>query len=260
MILDFACYQYGSFVINLFFYKLSLIMISVCMATKNGERFVLEQIESILLQLGQHDELIISDDCSTDNTVKLITALYDKRIKLHQNANEKGVIKNFETGLSMCKGDFIFLADQDDVWLPDKLKVMMRYLDRFDLVVSDCAVADDYMNLQRKSFFALNGSRKGFLKNILKNSYMGCCMGFRKKVLERAVPFPKDIPMHDYWIGLIAELHYSVKFIQEVLVHHRRHETNTSTNGKPSSNSLWKKIKDRYFLIKNLFFFKNYAG
>src|SRR5688572_3666270 len=99
-------------------------MVSVCMATKNGGEYLEEQINSILVQLNPEDELIISDDCSTDNTIAIVQSYKDHRIKLFQNKIPKGISKNFETSLQLSKGDYIFLADQDDVWLPRKHDVM----------------------------------------------------------------------------------------------------------------------------------------
>src|SRR5687768_7806689 len=103
-------------------------MISVCMATKNGETYIAEQLDSILPQLGATDELIISDDSSSDTTVKIIQSYNDHRIKLIQNHHLKGIARNFEISLQASKGDFIFLADQDDVWVDGKVKVMLNYL------------------------------------------------------------------------------------------------------------------------------------
>lgn len=235
-------------------------MVSVCMATKNGAAFICEQINSILPQLSSHDELIISDDCSTDDTVKIIESLQDGRIKLLRNNVHKGVSKNFENCLSHSTGQFIFLADQDDVWAPHKIKVMVNHLRLYDLVIHDCEVRDATLQPQYGSFFDLNKSGKGLMKNLLKNSYMGCCMAFRRKVLERALPFPHDTPIHDFWIGVIGELHFTVHFIPEQLMFHRRHSANVSSTGRVSHLSFQEKFSYRFRTIKNLFFHKSYAG
>jgi glycosyltransferase involved in cell wall biosynthesis len=235
-------------------------MISVCMATKNGELFIREQIDSILTQLNNTDELIVSDDCSEDRTVSIIESYADKRIILLKNSKEKGVAGNFERSLTQSSGDYIFLADQDDVWMPHKIRVMTSHLEEYDLVISDCSIADHSLQPKYHSFFDLNRSGKGFLKNLFKNSYMGCCMAFRKQVLKRALPFPKDLSMHDLWIGLIGELHFSVYFIPQSLMKHRRHEHNSSTTSGDSENPLHFKVYDRYKIIKNLLFHKTYAG
>jgi glycosyltransferase involved in cell wall biosynthesis len=230
------------------------------MATKNGELFIREQIDSILAQLNSRDELIVSDDCSEDGTVSIIESYADKRIILLKNSKEKGVAGNFERSLIQSSGDYIFLADQDDVWMPHKIKVMTSHLKEYDLVISDCSIANHSLQPKYHSFFDLNKSGKGFLKNLFKNSYMGCCMAFRKQVLKRALPFPKDLSMHDLWIGLIGELHFRVYFIPQSLMKHRRHERNSSTTSGESENPLHSKVYDRYKIIKNLLFHKTYAG
>jgi glycosyltransferase involved in cell wall biosynthesis len=230
------------------------------MATKNGASYLREQVDSILQQLSPEDELIISDDFSTDSTLRIIESYHDHRIRLIQNPQTQGIIKNFEAALSASKGSFIFLADQDDVWKQDKVKVMLGYLMHHDLVISDCLITDFSLNLKNESFFKLNNSRSGLIRNILKNSYMGCCMAFNRNVLNKALPFPKDIPMHDYWIGLVGELNFKVRFIPEALVVHRRHSANASTTGSLSKQKLLVRFAARYKIIKHLFLRKSYAA
>jgi glycosyltransferase involved in cell wall biosynthesis len=230
------------------------------MATKNGAQYIREQIDSILPQLSSEDELIIADDCSNDNTAEIIQSYADERIKLHYNTNKKGVTKNFETGLMLCSGEYIFLADQDDVWSPKKIETMVGHLQLHDLVICDCSVGDHALELKYKSFFDLNNSRKGLIRNILRNSYMGCCMAFRRNVLFRALPFPHDVPVHDMWIGLISEIYFHVHFLPQSLVQHRRHSNNASSTATRSFNSVHNKVYLRYCIIKNLILHKLYAG
>lgn len=235
-------------------------MVSVCMATKNGAKYIREQLDSILVQLGPSDEIIISDDASTDETISVIESYRDKRIRLLKNKSSVGISRNFEISLNISKGEFIFLADQDDVWTDNKIEVMKKNLDHHDLVVSDCLLVDHSLQMKNQSFFAVNNSGKGLIRNILKNSYIGCCMAFNRKLLNHALPFPSDIPMHDFWIGMVGELHYKVIFITEVLVYHRRHGANASSTGNKSALSFFKKFESRYRIIKNLILHKSYAG
>lgn len=229
------------------------------MATRNGASYIGAQIDSILSQLSPADELIISDDGSTDDTIPIIRSYQDKRIKLIQHSFTQGVARNFETSLMASSGDLIFLADQDDIWKPSKIEVMRSHLRIYDLVISDCVMVDRSLNVKNTSFFTKNRSGKGLIKNLLKNSYMGCCMAFNRKLLRRALPFPKDIPIHDFWIGLIGEMYFNVKFIPDVLVYHRRHSTNASSTGENSLLSLPQKVVNRYRIIKSLFLHKSYA-
>lgn len=235
-------------------------MVSVCMATKNGATFLREQLDSILQQLGPEDEIVISDDCSSDDTLIVIRTFQDSRIRLLESSSEKGIVKSFEASLQASKGHYIFLADQDDVWLPGKVNMMLQAMNHYDLVLSDCHLVDDRLCVQKKSFYDFNKSGKGFVRNLFRNSYMGCCMAFTRRLKDRALPFPPDIPIHDFWIGLIAEIHFKVHFMPDVLVLHRRHGSNASSSGRASMYALHKKIAHRYRTVKNLFIHKPYAG
>ena len=225
--------------------------ISVCMAVRNGESYLREQLSSILPQLAGEDELIISDDHSTDNTVRLIREYQDARIRLLINPGQ-GVITNFENTLRAARGTYIFLADQDDVWMQDKVEKTMRFLMDCDLVVSDCVIVNESLLPSQESFYQMNGSGKGLVRNLLRNSYMGCCMAFHRKVLSRALPFPEKIPMHDIWIGLTAEVHFNVKFISDKLLFHRRHQQNATTTSESSTGTLAEKLTRRFWLLKSI--------
>jgi len=225
-------------------------MISVCVATYNGEKYIKEQLDSILSQLGDEDEIIISDDGSQDQTLKLITEYNDSRIKVFQNSFQN-LILNFEFALKQANGDFIFLSDQDDVWLPNKIKICANYLMNYDIILTNCKVVNANLEVINDSFFKLNNSKKGFFSNLSKNSYLGCCLAFRKEVLRKAIPFPKSIPMHDIWLGFVSEVFYKVKFIDEPLLLYRRHGKNESPTAESSPYSLLQKIKFRFNIIKN---------
>jgi glycosyltransferase involved in cell wall biosynthesis len=228
-------------------------MISVCMAVKNGERFLATQLESILPQLNAEDEIIISDDHSKDNTQGVVNSFDDLRIRFIKNPT-RGLVANFENSLSASRGEIIFLADQDDVWMPNKIKTTLPLFNKNDLVVSDCKIVDDNLTTIHDSFYELNSSRKGVVKNLYRNSYMGCCMAFKRSVLAKALPFPKNLVIHDQWLGLIAELNGHVVFIEDKLVLHRRHHQNASSTSAVSNRNLSQKISTRYSIIKNLIY------
>ena len=106
-------------------------MISVCIATYNGERFIREQIDSILRQLSSDDEIILSDDGSTDDTISIINSIDDKRIKIIEGPRKHSPTPNFECAMKESKGDYIFLAVQDDVWKPNKVEVCIKWLQNY---------------------------------------------------------------------------------------------------------------------------------
>lgn len=232
-------------------------MISVCIATYNGENFIKEQLDSILIQLNANDELIISDDSSTDNTLKIIHSYHDKRIKLLPNQKFHSPIYNFENALKHAKGDFVFLSDQDDVWEANKIEVMLSHLSKYSLVVSNCSIVDKNGDMIRKAYFNDGTLKTGVFRNLIHNNYLGCCMAFRREVLDIALPFPTKIAMHDIWLGLCAAHFFSTIFIPDKLIRYRRHGNNASVTAE-ASNLAWSyRIKYRlyflYHLIKRAF-------
>lgn len=229
-------------------------MISVCIATYNGERFIRQQIQSIVCQLNANDEVIVSDDGSTDATRDIIRSIGDRRIRIIEGPERKSPTLNFECALKAAKGDYIFLSDQDDVWKQNKVEVCMKWLQQYACVVSDAEVTDYRLNPLPPSLYAIIQVRPGRIYNtIWKNGYTGCCMAFRRDVLNASLPFPKSIPMHDIWIGNVAAYKYNVKFITDKLIYFRRHDDTVSCNGKGSKFTIWQQIKFRLNIIHNIF-------
>lgn len=201
-------------------------MTSVCLACYNGGRFIGEQIRSILAS-PQVSELLVSDDGSTDDTLQALAGIEDRRLTILRGPG-RGAAANFEFLLGQATGQFIFLSDQDDVWLPGKVDATLRALEHADLVVSDCAVVDSELKVIEPSFFKVRRSGPGLLRNLWRNAFLGCCMAFRRDVLAYALPFPRRVPMHDWWIGLMASRKGRVLFLDEVLTLYRRHGANAT--------------------------------
>ena len=222
--------------------------ISVCIASFNGEQFIERQIDSILKQISFDDEIVISDDGSIDKTVEIINSYKDYRIKLYLNEDRHGIIGNFENAIRHSTGSIIFLADQDDVWLPDKVKNMRVLLGNNDLVVSDCEVVDKALSTLHSSFFELRGSKKGFWNNLYRNSYVGCCMAFRSEILGYVLPFPAKIHMHDWWIGLLVEIKGSTVFYDKPMIQYVRHGNNASPTGGVGF-SILRQFLNRYQIL-----------
>lgn len=230
--------------------------ISVCMATYNGAKYVEEQLKSILAQLGQNDEVIISDDGSTDRTLEIIASLQDKRIKLfHYKA--KNPVYNFENALINATGEYIFLSDQDDIWFDNKLEKMTKLLQHHLLVFSNALIFEG-TNPENGLLLYEKSNLTGFFTNFFKNKYIGATMAFRSSILDTALPFPEKLPMHDLWLGLLAELKGETYYIKEPLIYYRRHLDNLSTTGAKSGNSMLKKLEYRilvcFYLGKRLMF------
>jgi len=231
-------------------------MISVCMATYNGEKYIEEQVKSILPQLGENDELIVSDDGSTDNTIKILESFNDKRIKIfyHNKKNVKVpfllsskiadkfylVARNFENALLKAQGDYIFLSDQDDIWMPNKIKEVIPHLNDDRLVISDAWIVNTELEKTGK-LSEYRVYKKGFLKNIyLKGGTAhGCVCAFTKNIKNFILPIPKNVLTHDFWIGLLSELKFNSVYIPKQLIFYRRHISTISHTEKSYHSFLY---------------------
>lgn len=225
--------------------------ISVALAAYKGEQFIAEQLESILAQLGENDEIIVSDDYPQGKTRDIVEkyANQDKRIRYIEGEG-KGVVKNFENALKACSGDVIFLCDQDDVWLPDKVSTVMEEIKNgAQLVLHDASVTDGELNVTQPSFFSIRKSNTDYKSNLIKNTFVGCCMAFTRQVMLECFPFPRELPMHDWWIALVAiKKGYKTVLINKPLILWRRHGDNV-TGGK---TSLVQKIRWRLKMLLSL--------
>lgn len=235
---------------------ISFPKISVCIATYNGEKYILEQLISILKQLSLDDEIIISDDGSSDRTIEIVKSLSDNRIKLFYNQTERGYTNNFQNALKNSSGEIIFLSDQDDVWLEGKVETCLSILKNYDFVVTDAIVVDSYKNILEDSFYKLKKPYKSLLGNFFRFSYLGCCMCFKKEVLSKAYPFPNNQKLctHDNWLFLVGKAFYKMKILNKPFILYRRHGNNVSPGGEKyhKVNSLFFMIKYRFYLIFNL--------
>jgi glycosyltransferase involved in cell wall biosynthesis len=225
--------------------------ISVCIATYNGEKYILEQLHSIIKQLNDDDEVIISDDSSTDRTLEVIESLADHRIKIFPNQMFKSAIFNFENAIKHASNDLIFLSDQDDLWVDSRVDVMRNSLLSYDMVVCDHSLINDKGDILSRSYFKEVPSGPGIFKNLKKNTYYGCCMAFHRKVLKKAIPFPKDIPMHDIWLGFVGDLFYKTHFVDFPYTLYRKHDNNVSNASEViSNNDILTKFKFRWNVLK----------
>ena len=225
---------------------------SVCVASYNGAMYIEKQLHSILDQLQSNDQVIIVDDCSFDDTVNIIESFKDSRIKLFKNTKNIGVVGTFNKALKNANGDIIFLSDQDDEWLDNKVSFIKNFFisNDIDMVVHDAKIMQGG-TIVTNSLFGQIGSSSGLFKNIYSNSYTGCCMAFRRIILRKILPIPnKKGIFHDAWIGILAKFYkFKVIFIATPLIVYNRHETNVSTMKR---RSILKIIPDRINLIISL--------
>lgn len=228
--------------------------VSVCMACYNGEKYIEEQIASILPQLNTEDELIIIDDHSSDRTAEIIRGMKDQRIKYVFNKNNLGVNRSFEKAIQMAKNDYIFMADQDDIWTEDRLEVMFHELQKGSRLVSGNSIAID-SDGQKSDYdlgilYQIDSDSYG--KNILriftgKAYYYGCAMAFRKELCKVILPFPAYIESHDLWIAMAANMMKSNCHLQKIVLKRRIHGKNASV----LQRKLTEKLYSRWIFVKS---------
>jgi glycosyltransferase involved in cell wall biosynthesis len=203
--------------------------LSIIMPVYNGEKYLQAQLESIIKQLIVGDELIISDDFSSDNSISIINQFKDFRVKLYKQKTNIGLNKNIEFLINIAANESIILSDQDDVWLSGRLEVFRELLIRYDLVIDDCKIVDADLNIIADSYRSINKFRDGIFGNIYKCSFLGCCMGLNKSLAIQSTPFPDKLMGHDLCIGLTSILKKSkIKLIDEGGLLYRRHSNTVS--------------------------------
>lgn len=208
--------------------------ISVCMASYNGDRYIREQINSILLQLGTLDEIVVVDDASTDQTRERVIEFSDPRIKLVKHAQNEGVVKTFEDAIRSATGDILFLSDGDDIWAPNKVTKILRAFamnPRAQVVATGMRIIDgDGKTLDTDDYLKNRPFSAALLPNLLRNRFQGSTMAFRSSLLPIILPFPKRRAfLHDAWIGtcnIVAG--GDTIYLDEPLLYYRRHHNNFS--------------------------------
>lgn len=236
--------------------------ITVIMATYNGGRFLEKQLDSILAQTLPPEEILVCDDCSNDNTHVILTH-YQQQGKLRFFVNETrlGVVENFRKAASLAReGNYIAFADQDDIWLPDKLEKSAARLKEIDngdipaLVYSDLHVINDQGNLQFSSFWQMMSYHrfKHSLNTLLFVNYvLGCTILMNHAMAKEFIRIPyKGRLSHDAWLAHIAYSFGKVSCIQEPLVLYRKHDQNVSF-GQVINYTFWQKIKRNLRSVSN---------
>ncbi|MBO7484717.1 MAG: glycosyltransferase family 2 protein [Spirochaetaceae bacterium] len=230
-------------------------MISIAMTTYNGQKYLAEQIDSILAQSYLDFEFIISDDCSTDLTRQILLEYEkkDKRIKLHFNEKNLGFKKNFEQAVRLCSGDFIALADQDDVWTENHLEILMNNIGKADLVGADAVITDSNLNplgytMQDVTGIKINQSDSAFLflHELYSNIFQGTACLFRAAILDSLLPIPECALFHDHWAALTAGIGNGLSYSTEPVLLYRQHEEQVTENPKQTLfGSIKQTIKKR---------------
>lgn len=251
-------------------------MRSVIMATLNGEKYIKSQIDSILCQLNDTDELIISDSGSTDSTISIINNYNDKRIKVlffdasKINSGEFTIINrikaSFLNGILHSKGDFIYLSDQDDLWEKNKVVECEKCMksNNYDLIVHSCSIIDDKERTMLSNTYGVYSKPIiSLYQSLIQSPFQGCCMVFTSKVRDYVLQYYKIIEKasisHDHaisFVGITKLGKNKIYILNNPLVKYRRHDCNVSSSAEKSKHSIQFKIKYRVNELK--LFFKLY--
>lgn len=237
------------------------------MATYNGEKYVSRQLRSILSQLTDDDEVIVVDDCSTDGTVETVKRLGDRRITVHVNDRNRREVFSFSLAMSLAKNDFLFLSDQDDIWIPGRVSLMQQCLIQSgaSVVTSNFEwinVSEEPIDVPYDGVVSLD-SKKHF-KNIVdifvgKTNYFGCAMAFRREFAHMVVPIPSFVESHDLWIALASNLVGSNTHLDESTLLKRKHARNATST--VSTRSLYRKLRSRaVFVLSIMVLFARHVG
>ncbi|MDH4945500.1 glycosyltransferase family 2 protein [Sulfurimonas sp. C5] len=223
-------------------------LISIAMCTYNGEKYLQEQLDSILDQTYKNLEIIISDDCSTDSTVQIIENYQniDPRIKLYKNEKNLGFLKNFEKTIALCSGDFIALADQDDIWKQNKLEKFYNELDDNVLIYSDALIMDKDSKetgtqlVRPKSNLCKGRCNKAFFLN---NFVSGNTMMFKQELVKYILPIPEQMSYHDIWIGYVASTYGHITYTEEPMTYYRKYEGQVTHQGDIIPTNIFQRLR-----------------
>ena len=223
--------------------------VDVLLATYNGEKYLKEQIDSILEQTYSDFRLLISDDGSTDDTRKILEEYKNKdsRIQVFFQESNLGVVKNFEFLLKKVESAYYMFSDQDDIWKAEKIEKSLNKIenDNCDLVYSDLEVVDEKLNVTYESYWKLKGiynkikKYNNFESLYLNNFVTGCTIISKKELIDTYLPLPNTSKyvLHDYWISLILSQNGKIDYIEEPLIKYRQHKNN-KVGSKKKSNEL----------------------
>lgn len=214
---------------------------SVALCTYNGEKYIQQQLESIMNQSHPVDEIVICDDGSTDQTVAIAKRVLQESgisYRIEQNPIGLGITKNFEKAIDLCRGEIVFLSDQDDVWLPNKVEYILNEFadDSVVFVYSDASIVDGEKNVLKDSlhygicYFKQHVSDSDIIDSFVRMQYTahGCLSAFRKEFSDQILPFPNTDLYHDSWISFCAGYFGKIRYIAKPLIHYRVHGNNVT--------------------------------
>lgn len=243
----------------------SLPLVSVALTTYNGEKFLRQQLNSIYSQTYKNIEVVVTDDCSNDRTVEILEE-YKQKYGLIYFVNDKnlGFVKNFERAISLCKGEYIALSDQDDVWKPEKIEALVNEIGNYTLIYAPafkdmlndgslvkCPGIDFYLD-----FCTRFGSGKPTKRLIACNWVVSHQILFKRELSEFALPIPVGQRYHDAWLAIVASKLSGIKFLNQGLMYYRKHPASVTYSGshelKPKFLRLLQGLNQKDLRIKGI--------
>lgn len=213
--------------------------VSVCMAAYNGALHITEQLDSILAELAPTDEVIIVDDGSTDGTREILSKVADPRVRVVFNQVNLGYVRNFEKALGLSTGEVVMLSDQDDVWIPGRVKKLIAALSDVDAAVGNCqhfgGTPGAFQKLRVRAEYSTTYRRNLLGILVGYRLHWGSAMAVSRSLLNDALPFPRVMTeSHDQWLAMVANVRRSIRYLPDDTVRHRLHDENL-TPKKPRS-------------------------
>jgi glycosyltransferase involved in cell wall biosynthesis len=204
-------------------------LVSIVLATYNGERYLKEQLDTVFQQTYPDLEIVAVDDCSSDSTVSILQYYASMHSNMRVYVNEKNIrhIKTFEKGISLSTGAFIALCDQDDIWNKHKIELLMKEINGYGMAFCDSVFIDEGgKTLNRKLSDIKNlATYNNCIPFIIGNCISGHAAVFTREIALSAIPFPRDI-IHDWWLAFVASSKGTVHFVNQPLVQYRQHADN----------------------------------
>lgn len=233
------------------------LQVSVCMATYNGATYLAEQLRSILDELESTDEVVIVDDASTDETLAVIAALRDPRVRVFAQSENQGYVRTFARAMELASGEILMLADQDDVWVPGRRHVLVEGLRDGGVAASNLVLLGDDLPLRSplsgKPWRLRAGTSRQQLRNELRilagiAPYFGCAMAVRRDFVGFVLPFPAFlVESHDLWIATVANTFGQLRHIEDPTVRRRIHDSNASS---PRPRGAFAALRSRWMLVR----------
>ncbi len=218
-------------------------LVSIVLCTYNGEKYIKEQVDSLLNQTYQNLEIIICDDSSKDNTALILQDFNDIRIKCFYNKQNMGLAKNKEQCMMKASGDFIASCDQDDIWMPNKIECLITNIGDCTLIYSKSTIVDEDLNIPNVDNNPILYKGNNYKVFWFHNYVSGHTMLFKKSMLKHILPLPTKYVYPDHWISYICTANGSITYVDKSLVYYRQH-----------SSQITKTQKNSFGLIGKLFY------